>query len=79
MSREQQPGITNFALMPLLKGYKEIIAVIGRGNTILILSVVYWAILPVFALLFKFKKSPLAGSTWRAKEAEFPKSYEQQF
>lgn len=78
-SKEQQPNIASFAPMLLLKSYKKVLAAVGRANTILILSVVYWAILPIFALIFKFKKRAVGGSTWRTKEADFPKSYEQQF
>ena len=62
-----------------LKGYKKVLAIIGRANTVLILSVVYWLVLPIFALLLNFKRGSLPGSTWRAKEADFFNSHEQQF
>lgn len=65
--------------MLLLRGYKKVIAVIGRANTILILSIVYWAVLPVFALLLSFRREAKGGSTWRTKEADFFNSHEQQF
>lgn len=66
-------------MQKFLRGYKKVIAVIGRGNTILILTIVYWAILPIFWLLLSFKKESLRGSTWRDKEQELPHSYEHQF
>lgn len=62
-----------------LKEYKKVVTVIGRGNTILILSIVYWAILPIFWLILNFKRETLSVSTWRNKEADFPGSHEQQF
>lgn len=62
-----------------LKGYKKAVGVIGKGNTILILSIVYWAVLPVFSLILNFKRASLRGSTWRTKEADFFNSHEQQF
>jgi hypothetical protein len=62
-----------------LSGYKKVIGVVGRGNTILILSIVYWAILPIFWLILNFKRESLSGSTWRAREIDLPNSYEQQF
>lgn len=63
----------------LIKKYKKGIAIIGRANTILILSVVYWAVLPIFALVLSFKREAKGGSTWRAKEVDFLNSHEQQF
>ncbi|MDO8495063.1 MAG: hypothetical protein Q7S32_00860 [bacterium] len=63
----------------LLKGYKKVIGVVGRANTILILTIIYWAILPIFYLLLNFKRESMSGSTWRNKEKEFLNSHEQQF
>ena len=67
----------------LLVGYKKIISIIGRANSILLLSVVYFVLLPIPALVYKvkdfFKIKNKKTSSWQIKEPEFENSYEHQF
>lgn len=59
--------------------YKKLIFTLGRINTFVILTIVYFAFIPVFYMFFLQKKNKSNSSAWLRKEPNHPKSYEYQF
>lgn len=66
-------------LFPL---YMRAIGVVGRFNTRLLLTIVYWVLIPFFTVFQHAKKIRSAKrtqSTWQPKESELENAHENQF
>lgn len=61
--------------------YKKLILALGRINTFIILTIVYFAFIPIFYIIIFLQKKnkPIKSSAWLKKESTPSKSYEYQF
>ena len=59
----------------------SVVRVLGRINTAILLTIVYFAILPFFHLfaIYQNKKRKSSGSSWKIKQPNNANSHEFQF
>ena len=61
-------------------GYKKVARAIGRFNTLVILSLLYFLVIPFFSIISRLMKGKKEkNSTWITKEPALPNSHEHQF